>query len=108
MLDFFKDVYFDSSMPTNTRLLVDSWNSWRNKSAIDGVTPPNHSCDTMIIPPGWRLPRIRTFPNQNCSESKPCPESELFVSEAVFMNIYHTVNGKVNGDSDGKYSLCYP
>uniref|UniRef100_A0A8R1HRE9 HTH CENPB-type domain-containing protein n=1 Tax=Caenorhabditis japonica TaxID=281687 RepID=A0A8R1HRE9_CAEJA len=52
MLDFFKDVYFDSSMPTNTLLLVDSWSSWKDKSAIDSVTPPSHSCETMIIPPG--------------------------------------------------------
>uniref|UniRef100_A0A8R1ID84 DDE-1 domain-containing protein n=1 Tax=Caenorhabditis japonica TaxID=281687 RepID=A0A8R1ID84_CAEJA len=34
MKKFFKDVFFNSATPTNSMLLVDSWTSWRDSTAI--------------------------------------------------------------------------
>ncbi|EGT35649.1 hypothetical protein CAEBREN_23892 [Caenorhabditis brenneri] len=49
---FFEKVYFDPKMPKNSVLLVDSWTSWRDKTAIDSVRPATNNVKIHIIPPG--------------------------------------------------------
>ncbi|EFO98005.1 hypothetical protein CRE_15748 [Caenorhabditis remanei] len=52
MRTFFEKVVFDSSMPDDILLCVDSWGSWKDGAAIDSVKPPSHKLKIMIIPPG--------------------------------------------------------
>ncbi|EGT31967.1 hypothetical protein CAEBREN_14033 [Caenorhabditis brenneri] len=52
MLEFFEDVVFDSSMPDNQLLIVDSWPSWKDSKAIDSVRPTSKKIKTLIIPGG--------------------------------------------------------
>ncbi|PIC28965.1 hypothetical protein B9Z55_020716 [Caenorhabditis nigoni] len=52
MKTFFEEVVFEPSMPKDALLLVDSWTSWKDQSAIDSVTPPTNHLVVRVIPPG--------------------------------------------------------
>uniref|UniRef100_A0A1I7USQ7 DDE-1 domain-containing protein n=1 Tax=Caenorhabditis tropicalis TaxID=1561998 RepID=A0A1I7USQ7_9PELO len=52
MKEFFKDIVFDSSMPKDALLIVDSWSSWKDSDAIKSVTPRRNKLKVLMIPPG--------------------------------------------------------
>ncbi|CAO4384878.1 unnamed protein product [Caenorhabditis nigoni] len=52
MKTFFEKIVFHPSMPKDALILVDSWSSWKDQTAIDSVTPPTNSLEVRIIPPG--------------------------------------------------------
>uniref|UniRef100_A0A8R1HUJ0 HTH CENPB-type domain-containing protein n=1 Tax=Caenorhabditis japonica TaxID=281687 RepID=A0A8R1HUJ0_CAEJA len=54
MKEFIEKIVFDSSMPLDALLIVDSWASWieLDSAAIDSITPPTHNLKRAIIPPG--------------------------------------------------------
>ncbi|CAO4377260.1 unnamed protein product [Caenorhabditis nigoni] len=39
-------------MPKDALLIVDSWNSWKDTTAIDSVKPPSHKLKILTIPAG--------------------------------------------------------
>uniref|UniRef100_A0A1I7UKP6 HTH CENPB-type domain-containing protein n=1 Tax=Caenorhabditis tropicalis TaxID=1561998 RepID=A0A1I7UKP6_9PELO len=52
MKTFFENVVFDPAMPKDSLLILDSWSSWKDQSAIDSVTPSSNKCKVLVIPAG--------------------------------------------------------